>query len=171
MATVVFIDATTKRYQSFLDDVVASQFQGQANTVIYDGDDNILTIRAILPHAPYLIQDSGTLLIRDMVQAEKDSLDADNAAALLAATRTAAKNGIAGLANNPMLLRAIGAVLVDEVNLLRDWITAFEAAVAAATTLSDLKTRVAGLATFTDRTLAQFKTAIQNKIDSGNVDN
>jgi hypothetical protein len=64
-------------------------------------------------------------------------------------------------------LRAAGAVQVDEINLLRQWITSFKAAVAAATSLADLKTRVAALANMPDRTLSQYKTAVLNHIDGG----
>jgi hypothetical protein len=66
--------------------------------------------------------------------------------------------------------RAAAAVLVDEINLLRDWNTGLASAVAAATSLADLKTRVALLPALPDRTLSQAKTAIQNKITSGVVD-
>jgi len=66
--------------------------------------------------------------------------------------------------------RAMAAVLIDEINALREWVEAFKAAVAAATTLADLKTRVAALPAMPDRTLQQAVTAIQNKITSGSAD-
>ena len=68
------------------------------------------------------------------------------------------------------LYRATAAVLVDEINLLRQWLVAFKVEVAAAATLADLKTRVAGLPNMPDRTLAQAKTAITSKINGGGVD-
>lgn len=67
-------------------------------------------------------------------------------------------------------LRAVAGVATDEINLLRGWIVSFKAAVAASTTLADLKTRVAALPNMPDRTLAQFRTAVSGKIDSGAVD-
>lgn len=67
-------------------------------------------------------------------------------------------------------LRAEAAVLVDEINTLRQWIVSFKAAVAASSTFADFKTRTAALAGMPDRTLAQAKTAIQNKIAGGTVD-
>lgn len=68
------------------------------------------------------------------------------------------------------IARAEAAVLVDEINTLRQWIESFKAATAAATSLADLKTRVAALASMPDRTLAQAKTAIKAKIQAGTVD-
>ena len=69
-----------------------------------------------------------------------------------------------------MLLRGVVSVLVDEVNALRDWITSFKTATAAATSLANLQTRVAGLAAMPDRTLSQARTAIANAINAGTVD-
>lgn len=68
------------------------------------------------------------------------------------------------------VLRAEASVLVDEINTLRQWIVAFKVQVAAATTLADLKTRVASLPNMPDRTLEQAKTAIKNTIAAGTVD-
>jgi len=65
------------------------------------------------------------------------------------------------------ITRAIVLVLIDELNILRQWIAAFKVQVAAATTLADLKTRVAGLPATPDRTGPQAKTSIVNKLNSG----
>lgn len=66
------------------------------------------------------------------------------------------------------LPRATLLVSVDEINALRQWIESFKAATAAATSLSDLKTRVAALSAMPDRTTAQAKTAITNKLATMN---
>ncbi len=63
--------------------------------------------------------------------------------------------------------RAIAALTVDEINTLREWIVSFQAAVAAATSLANLQTRVAALPNLPDRTLAQAKSAFINKVNSG----
>ena len=68
------------------------------------------------------------------------------------------------------LQRAAALALLDEINALRGWITSLKSAVAAATTLADMKTRVAALASMPDRTAAQVRTAITGKIDSGAAD-
>lgn len=66
--------------------------------------------------------------------------------------------------------RAIVLVAIDEINLLRQWITSFKAAVAASSSLADLKSRVAALANVPDRTVAQAKAAVTNKISAGAAD-
>ena len=68
------------------------------------------------------------------------------------------------------VMRAAAAVLVDEINLLRQRDRDRADDVAAPTSLADLKTRCAARASLTDRTLAQAKTAIQAKITAGAVD-
>jgi hypothetical protein len=70
----------------------------------------------------------------------------------------------------PRVLRAVVALTVDELNDLRSWVTAFKAATAAATSLADLKTRVANLPNMPARTLQQARTAIVNKVEAGQVD-
>lgn len=68
---------------------------------------------------------------------------------------------------NSRAYRAVAGIMVDEINALRDWITSLKAAVASATTLADLKNRVAALDDLPDRTLAQAKAAFINKINQG----
>ncbi len=63
--------------------------------------------------------------------------------------------------------RAIAALAIDEINTLREWIVSFQAAVAAATSLANLQTRIAALPNLPDRTLAQAKAAFINKVNSG----
>lgn len=66
--------------------------------------------------------------------------------------------------------RAAALVVLDRVNELREWLTAFKAATAAATSLANLQTRVAALPNTPDYTAAQIKTAVQNKIASTDSD-
>ncbi len=63
--------------------------------------------------------------------------------------------------------RAIAALAIDEINTLREWIVSFQAAVAAATSLANLQTRVAALPNLPDRTLAQAKIAFIAKVNGG----
>ena len=63
--------------------------------------------------------------------------------------------------------RAVAAIMVDEVNALREWIVSFKAAVAAATSLANLQTRVSALPDLPDRTLQHAKTAFISKIQEG----
>jgi hypothetical protein len=62
------------------------------------------------------------------------------------------------------LMTAYSDIIKDELNILRGWIADYKTEVAAATSLGDLQTRVAGLPDLPDRTLVQLKTAIQNRI-------
>ena len=62
------------------------------------------------------------------------------------------------------LMTAYSDVIKDEINTLRGWTVDFKAAVAAAVNLGQLKTEVAAMPKLGDRTLSQFKTAIQNRI-------
>lgn len=70
----------------------------------------------------------------------------------------------------PLLLRAVLLVELDAINTLRQWTVSFQAAVAAATSLTDLKTRVAALTTLNDITAATAKAAVKTKITSGGAD-
>lgn len=63
------------------------------------------------------------------------------------------------------ITRALVLVTKDEINLLRQWVTDFKAAVAASTSLADLKTRVAALDSMPQRTAQQAKAAMLAKIN------
>ena len=111
----------------------------------------------------------------EFTAAEKTQQDTDDAAATDSLIRQDAKNGLigfgpTGLGPNPLLLRAFADIVKDEINVLRGWLDQFKADVAAATNLADLKTSVAAQPSLPDRTLAQLRTAIDNKIDGGTVD-
>jgi hypothetical protein len=115
-------------------------------------------------------------------QAQQDSADAlvlgldltttGLASAEVLALRGQAKTVLDALDALGKLLRAQSDVIKDEINLLRDWITSFKAAVAAptTTTLATLKTAVAALPNTPDRDLGQLRTAIRARLDSGSVD-
>jgi hypothetical protein len=72
--------------------------------------------------------------------------------------------------NSEIALKAVAAVTAEEINNIRQWLADFKAQVALASTLADLKTRVAALPNMPQRTLTQVRTAIANKIDAGTVD-
>jgi hypothetical protein len=62
------------------------------------------------------------------------------------------------------LIRAEAEVLLDEFNNLRQWLASFKTETAAASSLANFQSRVAGLPNTPDRTLSQLKTAIENKL-------
>jgi len=96
--------------------------------------------------------------------------------AAMAAKRRAAADAIfnrAGIDGDGQILRAVVLTLVDEVNLLRQRLAAQDAVVAAATSLADLKSRWATMAStrpVPDRTPVQSKNAITSKLNSGGAD-
>lgn len=105
-----------------------------------------------------------------MTGPEKVAYDAAIATALTSSQRSSAQIIIQSASDQGKVLRAEADVLLSEINILREWIASFKTAVAAATTLANLKTGVAALPDMPDRTLAQAKTAILNEISAGTVD-
>lgn len=106
----------------------------------------------------------------EMTASEKTVVNDAMAASQTLSIRTAAKSEFDGFADNPLFLRALADILKDEINILRKRDRDRSTDVAAATSLADLKTRWAARASLDDRTLSQLKTAIQDRVDSGNVD-
>lgn len=100
--------------------------------------------------------------VTEMDQTAKDAVDAAEAAALLAAGRDRSKTEIDEL----LVMKALVKVLIDELNILRQWTRDFKTATADAGTLAAFKTNVAGLDNLADRTAAQARTAIKNEIDA-----
>lgn len=64
------------------------------------------------------------------------------------------------------MFKALATIMVDEINILRGWLASYKTEVAAASSLADLKTRVAALPNTPDRTNSQLKTALKNRVDS-----
>src|SRR5688572_6634246 len=77
---------------------------------------------------------------------------------------------LTGTSGAAKLVRGILLVALDEINLLRQRDRDRSVDVAAATSLADLKTRWAARASLADRTGAQLKNAVENKIDAGSAD-
>jgi hypothetical protein len=63
-------------------------------------------------------------------------------------------------------LRAIILLMVDELNLIRAWITSLKAANATATSYGTLKTGIAALNNMPARTNSQVKTAVKDAVDA-----
>lgn len=66
-------------------------------------------------------------------------------------------------------VEALALITLSEVNLLRGWLASFKAQVAAASSLADLKTRVAALPDMPDRTTQQLVQAVRAKMIDGSV--
>ncbi len=104
------------------------------------------------------------------MQVTWDSLEAGRAVADRDALRAAAVTLATAQDRTAQLIRAELMLTMDELNLLRQWVTSFKAAVAAATTLADLKARVAALASTPDRTAAQIKPALVARVATPDAD-
>ena len=116
----------------------------------------------------YWKQEGG--LIVEMTAPEKAALDAEIAAAAIAAMRSGGIVIISAQSPVGILERAFADIVKDEFNILRQRDRDRSVDVAAATTLADLKTRWAARSTLADRTLAQLRTAMEDRMNTGNVD-
>ena len=113
------------------------------------------------------IWDSGLNNIREMTQTELDALPAQLVTAAhpaLVAALTDSKNFQA------KLLKSFVLTALDELNLHTTFEAAMLSAVAAASSLADLKTRFAAITPVPQRTKANLITAMTNQINAGNAD-
>ena len=99
--------------------------------------------------------------VSEMSVGEKAAVDAAEAAAIAAADKAARKTYI-----DQRDMTGIVQTLVDEVNILRQYLTTLKAETALASTFANLKTRYATLPNTPDRTYAQARTAIRDRIDA-----
>jgi hypothetical protein len=90
-------------------------------------------------------------------QAEAEEEQAAQAAALLAMQSE--------LDNAERITKGLALTILDELNRITSRMRDFDAAVQAATSLGDLKTRVAALSAIPARTAAQLKAAIKAKVE------
>lgn len=97
--------------------------------------------------------------IEEMTAGEKSAVDA----AILAAQRTAAK---AQLDKTEDILRAFMLSVLDELNLHAEKHNAILDAIDAASSLSNLQTRVAAISNYPARTTQQLRDAIGGKLGS-----
>ena len=84
--------------------------------------------------------------------------------------RVEAKAALAEAKAESATLRALLLIVLDEFNLHSAKTNAILTAIDNAATLAALKTAVAAITDLPTRTAAQLRTAIQNKIDAGDVD-
>ena len=63
-----------------------------------------------------------------------------------------------------MALKAVALVVLAEVNLVREWLSAYKTQVAAATSLANLQDRVAAMPAMPERTVDQLKAAVRDKV-------
>lgn len=98
------------------------------------------------------------------------SVAATEADAFKLQLRTLFNSAVDGSTPEGFAARTILLTILDETNRLRAWITSFKAAVAAATSLGNLQTRVAALNNMPEVSAATMKTALADKANSGLAD-
>lgn len=126
-----------------------------------------------VPRVDFTVKNDGTGPVIAMwnlpsnppTEAEIAAAVAQIPAAQLAAKRADAKSLLDTDTKTGRQQRALIALLVSELNLLRAWIESFKAATALATSLANLQTRVAALNATPARTGPQVTTAIKDAID------
>lgn len=163
MAHIVIFNPQTQSGIQFLKNVSTPDYAGHANV---DIDPDISQVSG--PEKYWTRTSPGHYAMKS--QGEIDSIDAAEAAALIIIKRSDAKALLSALDALGILERAFGDAVKDEINLLRERDRDRSVDVAAATNLADLKTRWAARAALNDRTWAQLKTVLENKMDSGSVD-
>lgn len=113
---------------------------------------------------------SGSGQIIEMTPNERAQFISEMVAASILRTRTRALMDLVLIGSSYARDRGIVILTKDEINILRQWITAFKVEVSSATSLNDLKTRVGKLPNLPDRTAQQAKTALENIITAGQAD-
>lgn len=107
----------------------------------------------------YAVEHVDSVKSQDQLDAEAAARAAEHAAAV------AARKSFHGELDNAQLItKGLALTILDDLNRITTRIRDFDAAVQAATSLADLKTRVAALSKIPDRTDAQLKAAVKAKV-------
>lgn len=119
-------------------------------------------------------RDEATTEQRTAAQAALAAFDWSQAAHdawLLAKHRSAAVAALNASRDEAIMAsRAVTLAALDEINSLRAWLVSFKAAVAASSTLANLKTQVAALPGMPVRTNQQLRTVITTAINNGSAE-
>lgn len=155
-APVVIYDTGTMRVKEFKQRANTPQYQGRPDVVIFTVPaDQIPLVVAGVPLKYWKV--SGGQVV-EMTAEEKAVIDAEIQTQI--DQQEADKRD---LDKQDKWLISLALVLLEEINTERQWIESFKSAVASATSLTDLKSRVAALSAMPDRTRPQLRTAIDNK--------
>ena len=134
-----------------------SQYSGQPNTLINPNVPGGVAMKFLKVDGPDVVE---------MSQGEKDSITAVETAAYIASTRTSSKSTLDDFGSPNLATQALALLVLNQVNILRGLWMAYKVEVAAATSLGDLQTRVAGMDDTPELTISQLKTAMKNQIDA-----
>ena len=136
---------------------VSNQLYAGCRQGIQQFDDDVELVEMPTVDPPWLYDVATKTAIADTVTA-------------LADLRAQAVSTAGDTGSNAKVLRGVLLAAVEEVNLMRQRDAAWKTAVANATSLANLKVLIAALPDLPDRTAAQAKTAVVNKINSGDAD-
>jgi len=166
MATVVIFDpvATPNKVLSVIPSASSDQYTGRSDALI---DPNLSALSSV--PVRYWKHVAGSVI--EMTSGEKSAQDAQDAAAETATIRSGGKSIVDAKSDYGIIQRAFADIVKDEFNNIRQWLVSFKTESAASISLADFKVRIATLPNMPDRNLSQLRTAIQNRIDSGQVDN
>lgn len=171
--SVILFSTTTNNCLRFFPSVDPSTYVARVDAMIF----NDLTtqteteMRVVLSTTPVIYTKKiGNPQITYMTQTERDQVDSEARALSISKARTLALSELVSIGSSYARDRGIVLLTKDEINVLRQWITAFKVEVSSSTSLSDFRNRVSNLPNMPDRTAAQAKTALQNIITSGQAD-
>jgi hypothetical protein len=112
--------------------------------------------------------DTGTMCVQsNVVQYTAEELAAQDAArrAEIAASDAAWLAYQAEIDHAERITKGLALTILDELNQITQRMRAFDAAVQAATSLADMKARVAALSAVPDRTVQHLKAAVKTKVE------
>lgn len=139
MARLVIYDTITNRIKEYQPSGNEGLYIGQPGVLIDPDISGLLTVPI-----QYWIHDAGA--IREMTQAEKDTLNAEIVSANVSSIRLAARNEVDNFSSEGVRLRAAIIYFVQQINSLR------------------------ALHSLTPLSAADVKTAIKNIINAGTAD-
>lgn len=171
MASAVVYDPNTNQVLEFHVNINPALFAGKPNTKIYDANTSPTEaeVKSIFTVPTIYVKVVGNA-VQVMNDSEIATVNANYIQANNLKYRSDAITVLNNLTGDGKIQRAAALVTMDAINVLRDWVTQFQVQVAAATSLADLKTRVAALPNLGQITGNQLINAILNKINSGSAD-
>ncbi len=152
--------ATPERILRYVREGNPRRFKGR-DDVLIDPD-----IRGLFKRVPLRYWKHVAGAVVEMTPGEKAAHDAAEAQKQTTNLREAALAVLDELGKVGRLIRALALVTMDENNRNRLWLQDFKDHVAAATSLADLKSRVASLPNMPQRTALQLLQAIRDKINA-----
>lgn len=170
MPSVIIFDTNNGRVLGFIKSTGNPEYATRPDAIVYDDrtDPSEEAIKQLVDSVGINYLKVANQALSEMTSQEKIDRDNSDAQQRLAEIKSGAVASIDGL--DGYELRAIAKMMIDEINSLRQWIVEFKAAIAASSSMSDMKSRVALLPDMPDRTLTQAKTVYKGLINGSSID-